>query len=70
MQVKTAKQIFPKMRRNADADLKLIKVLALTSPGEQANENEQSVGMLDKVEFPAKSNLNKLAEAIENTKQS
>ena len=44
MQVKTAKQIFPKMRRNADADLKLIKVLALTSPGEQANENEQGVG--------------------------
>ena len=58
MQVKTAKQIFPKMRRKADADPKLINVPALTGPGARANENEQNVKLLDKVEIPAKSNLN------------
>ena len=57
MQVKTAKQIFPKMRRNADADPKLINVPALTGPGAQANENEQNVELLDKVEISAKSDL-------------
>jgi hypothetical protein len=58
MQVKTAKQIFPKMRRNADADPKLIDVPALIGPAALANENEQNVELLDKVEIPAKSNLN------------
>jgi hypothetical protein len=57
MQVKTAKQISPMMRRKADADPKLINVPALTGPGAQ-NENEQNVKLLDKVEIPAKSNLN------------
>jgi len=56
MQVKTAKQIFPKMRRNADADPKLINVPALTGPGAQANENEQNIELLDKVEVFAKPN--------------
>jgi hypothetical protein len=58
MQVKTAKQIFPQMRRNAGADAKLVNVPALSGPGVQANENEQNFEMLDKVEVSAKSNLN------------
>jgi hypothetical protein len=33
VQVKTAKQIFPNMRRNAKGDPKLINVPALTGPG-------------------------------------
>ena len=51
MQVKTAKQIFPQMRRNAGADSKLINVPALSGPAVQANENEQNVGTPGKVEF-------------------
>jgi hypothetical protein len=56
MQVKMAKQIFPKMR-NAKAESKLINTPALTSPNVQANENEQNVELLDKVEVFAKPNL-------------
>ena len=55
MQVKTAKQIFPKMRRNEKTELKLINVPALDGPGSQANENEQNYKLLDKVEVSAKS---------------
>ena len=65
MQVKTAKQIFPRMRRNANADSKLINVPALTGPGVQANENEQKVETLDKVEVSAKPNPNWSAEAVD-----
>ena len=50
MQVKTAKQIFPKMR-NTKAEPKLINVPALSA---QANENEQNVGLLGKVAIYAK----------------
>jgi hypothetical protein len=53
MQVKTAKQIFPNMR-NAKAEPKWINVPALTGPSEQANEKEQNVELLDKVEVFAK----------------
>jgi hypothetical protein len=53
MQVKTAKQIFPNMR-NAKAEPKWINVPALAGPSEQANEKEQNVELLDKVEVFAK----------------
>ena len=53
MQVKTAKQIFPQMRRNAGADTKLVNVPALSGPGVQANKNEQNVKIHGKVEFSA-----------------
>jgi hypothetical protein len=52
MQVKTAKQIFPNMRRNASAAPKLIQVPALT------DESEQSSKLPDKVEIPAKPMVN------------
>jgi hypothetical protein len=58
MQVKTAKQIFPQMRRNASVGSKLINFPALSGPGVQANENEQNVELPDKVDFSAKSNRN------------
>jgi hypothetical protein len=65
MQVKTAKQVFPKMRRNADTGAKLINGPAAIGPGAQANENEQNVELLGKVEIPAKSNRNWPPEAVD-----
>jgi hypothetical protein len=58
MQVKTAKQIFPSMRRNPQADPKLINVPAPVNPNLQGRESEQNVKLLDKVEIPAKPKLN------------
>jgi hypothetical protein len=53
MQVKTAKQILPNMRK-AIATPKLISVPAFTGPSPQANENEQSCELLEKVAIFAK----------------
>jgi hypothetical protein len=53
MQVKTAKQIFPTMR-NAKDEPRLINVSRLAGPILEANENEQSVELLGKVEVFAK----------------
>jgi hypothetical protein len=68
MQVKTAKQVFPNMRRNEKAEPKLINVPALAGPGVEANENEQSVKLLDKVEISAKSNPSWPPEAVDYNK--
>lgn len=65
MQVKTAKQIFPSMRRNAKADPKLINVPALANPNLQARESEQNVKLLDKVEIPTKPKLSWPPEALD-----
>jgi hypothetical protein len=70
MQVKTAKQVFPKMRRNADTGAKLINGPAAIGPGAQANENEQNVELLVKVENSAKSNPNWPQEAVAMRKRS
>lgn len=56
-QIKTAKQIFPKMR-NTKTEPKLIDVPALTGPNAQANENAKNMEVLDKVEAFAKPNPN------------
>jgi hypothetical protein len=48
MQVKTAKKVFPSMRKNAPTEPKLINVAA------PANEKEQDTKLLVKVELPAK----------------
>jgi len=53
MQVKTAKQILPNMQ-NAKARPKLISAPALPGPNSQANENEQSFELLEKVAIFAK----------------
>jgi hypothetical protein len=53
MQVKTAKQILPNMRK-AIATPKLISVPAFTGPSPQVNENEQSFELLEKVAIFAK----------------
>jgi hypothetical protein len=53
MQVKTAKQILPNMRK-AIATPKLISAPAFTGPSPQANENEQSFELLEKVAILAK----------------
>ena len=54
MQVKTAKQIFPQMRRKEKAEPKLISAPAADGPGAIANENEQNSKLLEIVEIPAK----------------
>jgi hypothetical protein len=64
MQVKTAKQIFPNMR-NAKTEPKLINVPARTGPSAQANENEQNVELLDKVEVFAKPNPSCLSVPVD-----
>jgi hypothetical protein len=56
MQVKTAKQILPNMRK-AIATPKLISVPALTGPSPQANENEQSFVLLEKVAILAEQDV-------------
>jgi hypothetical protein len=48
MQVKTAKQVFPSMRKNAPAEPKLINVIA------RGDEKEQNAQLPVKVEVPAK----------------
>ena len=53
MQVKTAKQIFPNLRK-AKVTPELITVPALTGPSPQANENEQNFGLLEEVVIFAK----------------
>ena len=53
--LKTAKQIFPKVRRNEKTEPKLINIPALDGPSAKANENEQNYKLLDKVEISAKS---------------
>jgi hypothetical protein len=64
MQIKTAKQIFPKMR-NTKTEPKLINVPAVTGPSAQANENEQNGESLGKVEGFAKPNPSSLAVPID-----
>ena len=61
--------LFPKMRRNADTGPNLINGPAAIGPGAQANENEQNVELLGKVEIPAKSNLNWPPEAVETKRR-
>jgi hypothetical protein len=68
MQVKTAKQVFPNMRRNEKAEPKLINLPALAGPGVEANENEQNVRLLEKVEISAKSNLSWPPEPVDYNK--
>jgi hypothetical protein len=64
MQVKTAKQIFPQMRRSEKAEPKLISAPAADGPGAIANENEQNSKLLEIVEIPAKPILNFKMESV------
>jgi hypothetical protein len=68
MQVKTAKQVFPNMRRTAKADPKLINVTLLANPNLQARENVQNVETIVKVEIPAKPDWKWPPEALDFNK--